>query len=141
VIISREEAEASQALAAVLEGFESDEWDIAFFSSVVAAWYLGVIWIKLMSISTHFINLECALSYMIIYELFEVYLAMSCYMVLLMLLSEGIKNVSVYFKTKKKLKCVYKYLLIMKLYLILSELWQADNMTGYKCEIQRGTQQ
>jgi hypothetical protein len=63
-----------------------------------------------MFIATHFINLECALSYLIGSELFEVYLAMACYMVLLMLLFEGIKNLIVYFKTKTKmkLKCVYK---------------------------------
>jgi hypothetical protein len=82
-----------------------------------------------MFIATHFINLECALSYMIGSEIFDVYLAMTCSMVLLILLFEGIKNLSVYFKTKKKLKCVYKYLSRMKLALLLSEWWQADNMT------------
>jgi hypothetical protein len=66
---------------------------------------------------------------------------MTCSMVLLMILFEGIKNVSVYFKTKNKLKCVYKYLSRMKLTLLLSEWWQADIMTRYKCKIQRGTQQ
>jgi hypothetical protein len=94
-----------------------------------------------MFIATHFINLECALSYMICSEIFDVYLAMTCSMVLCILLFEGIKNLSVYFKTKKKLKCVYKYLSIMKLALPLSEWWQADNTTRYKCRIQRGTQQ
>jgi hypothetical protein len=74
-----------------------------------------------MFIATYFINLECALSYMIDSEIFEVYLAMTCSMVLLILFSEGIKNLSVYFKTKNKLKCVYKYLSRMKLALLLSE--------------------
>jgi hypothetical protein len=60
---------------------------------------------------------------MIGYELFDVYLEMTCTMVLLMLLSEGIKNLSVYFKTKKKLKYIYKYLSRMKLALLLSEWW------------------
>jgi hypothetical protein len=102
VIIAREEAETAQTLAAVLEGIESDELDLASLSSVVAAWYLGVIWLKLTFIATHFINLDCALSYMIGSELFDVYLEMACTMVLLMLLFKGIKNMSVYFKTKKK---------------------------------------
>jgi hypothetical protein len=106
VRISREEAEADQALAAVLEGFESDELDIASLSSVVVACYLGVIWLKLMFIATHFINLECALSYMIGSEIFDVYLAMTCSMVLLILLFEGIKNLSVYFKTEETEVCL-----------------------------------
>jgi hypothetical protein len=63
-----------------------------------------------MFIATHFINLECALSYLIGSELFEVYLEMTCSMVLLMILIlfEVIKNLSVYFKTKTKLKCFPK---------------------------------
>jgi hypothetical protein len=85
-----------------------------------------------MFIATYFINLTCALSYIIGSELFEVYLGMTCSMVLLMLFFEGIKNLSMYFKTKKKLKCVYKYLFIMKLALLLSDWWQADNMARYK---------
>jgi hypothetical protein len=94
-----------------------------------------------MFIATHLINLECALSYMIGSEIFDVYLAMTCSMVLLILLFEGIKNLSVYFKTKKKLKFVYKYLSRMNLALLLYEWWQADNMTRYTCKIQRSTQQ
>jgi hypothetical protein len=61
-------------------------------------------------------------------ELFDVYLAMTCAMVFLIFLFEVINNVSVYFKTKKKLKCVYKYLSRMKLALLISECWQADIM-------------
>jgi hypothetical protein len=80
-------------------------------------------------IATHFINLECALSCMIGPELFDVYLEMACSVVLLILLIQGIKNLNVYFKAKKKLKCVYKYLSRMKLALLLYEWWQADNMT------------
>jgi hypothetical protein len=125
----------------VSEGFESDERDIASLSRVVAAWYVGFLWLKLMFIATHFINLECALSYMIGSEIFDVYLAMTCSMVLLILLFESIKNLSVYFKTKKKLKCVYRYLSRMKQALILYEWCQADNITRYKCKIQTGTQQ
>jgi hypothetical protein len=74
-----------------------------------------------MCIATYFINLECALSYLKGSELFEVYLAMTCSMVLLMLLFEGVNNLSVYFETKKKLKCVSKFLLRMKMTLLLSE--------------------
>jgi hypothetical protein len=58
-----------------------------------------------MFIATHFIDLECALSYLIGSELFEVYLEMTCSMRLLILLFEGIKNVSVSFKTKYTLTC------------------------------------
>jgi hypothetical protein len=60
---------------------------------------------------------------------------------LLILLIQGIKNLSVYFKAKKKLKCVYKYLSRMKLALLLYEWWQADNMTRYKYRIQIITKQ
>jgi hypothetical protein len=74
-------------------------------------------------------------------DLFDVYLEMSCSMVLLILLIQGINNLSVYFKAKKKLKCVYKYLSRMKLALLLYEWWQADNMTRYKYRIQRSTNQ
>jgi hypothetical protein len=74
-------------------------------------------------------------------ELFDVYLAMECSMVLLILLIQGINNLSVYFKAKKKLKCVYKYLSRMKLALLLYEWWQAYNMTRYKYIIQRSTKQ
>jgi hypothetical protein len=67
-----------------------------------------------MFIATYFINLECALSYMIGSEIFAVYLAMTCSMVLLILLFEGINNLSVYFKTKKKIsaeiQCMYQVL-------------------------------
>jgi hypothetical protein len=73
--------------------------------------------------------------------LFDVYLTMACSMSLLILLIQGIKNLSVYFKAKKKLKCVYRYLSIMKLVLLLYEWLQADNMTRYKYRIQRSTKQ
>jgi uncharacterized protein YybS (DUF2232 family) len=39
--------------------------------------------------------------------MFDVYLSMAFSMVLLILLIQGINNLSVYFKAKKKLKCVY----------------------------------
>jgi hypothetical protein len=94
-----------------------------------------------MFIATHFINLECALSYMIGYELCDVCLAMTCNMLLLVLLFKGIKNMGVYFKTKKKLKCVYKYLSIMKMALLRSEWWQADNITRCKRKTQQGIHQ
>jgi hypothetical protein len=92
-------------------------------------------------IATHFLNLECALTFIIGPELFDVYLAMACSMVLLILLIQGIKNLSVYFKAKKKLKCVYKYLLRMKIALLIYEWWQADNMTRCKYRMQRSTKQ
>jgi hypothetical protein len=61
-------------------------------------------------IATHFINLECAFSCMISPELFDVYLAMVCSVVLMILLIQGVKRLNEYFKAKKKLKCFYKYL-------------------------------
>jgi P2-related tail formation protein len=74
-------------------------------------------------------------------ELFDVYLAMACSVVLLIILIQGINNLNVYFKAKKKLKCVYKYLSRMKLALLIYEWWQADNMTRYKYKTQRSTNQ
>jgi hypothetical protein len=75
-------------------------------------------------------------------DLYDVYLGMICSMMLLMLLLKCIKSMGVNFKTKKKLKCVYKYLSRIKLDLLLSEWWQADNMTILcKYEPQRGIYQ
>jgi hypothetical protein len=87
-----------------------------------------------MFIATNFINLECELSYMMVPELYDVYLAMICTMMLLMMLLQCIKNMGVYFKTKKKLKCVYKYLSRMKLALLLSEWRQDDRIARYEHE-------
>jgi hypothetical protein len=74
VLIAREEAETAQALATVLEGFESDERYLESLFSFVAAWYLGVLWLKLMFISTYLSSLECALSYMIVPDIYDIYL-------------------------------------------------------------------
>jgi hypothetical protein len=94
-----------------------------------------------MFIATHFINLECAFSCMMSTELFDVYLAMACSLVLMIMLMPGIKRLNEYFKTRKKLRCLYEYLSRMKLSLLLYEWWDADNMTRYKYKTPRSTKQ
>jgi hypothetical protein len=90
-----------------------------------------------MFIATHFINLECALSYMIIPDIYNIYLEMICTMMLLMIFFKCIKNLGLYLKTKKKLKFAYKYLSRTQLALLLSGWWQADKMIRCKNKTQR----
>jgi hypothetical protein len=71
-------------------------------------------------------------------ELYDVCLEMAFTMMLLMMLLKCIKNMGVYFKTKKKLKCVYKYLSRIKLSLLISARWKAYNMTRCKHKTQKG---
>jgi hypothetical protein len=80
-----------------------------------------MIWLKLLFISIYFTNLECAFSCMISTDIFDVYLAMACSPVLMILLIPVIKRLTEYFKAKKKLKCLYKNLSRMKLALLLYE--------------------
>jgi hypothetical protein len=90
-------------------------------SSIVVDWYVGVIWFNLMFIATHLINLGRALSYIIGPDIYDIYLPMPCTMMLLMILLKCAKNLGLYFKTRKKFKCAYKYLTRMKLDILLSE--------------------
>jgi hypothetical protein len=94
-----------------------------------------------MFIATHFINLECALSYMIIPDIYNIYLEMICTMMLLMIFFKCIKNLGLYLKTKKKLKFAYKYLSRTQLALLLSGWWQADKMIRCKNKTQKRVQQ
>jgi hypothetical protein len=94
-----------------------------------------------MFIATHFINLECALLHMSGPDMHDFYLAMTCTMMLLMMLFKYTKNLCVYFKNKKKLRCAYKYLSRMKLALLLSKWWHADNVIRYKNRTQKRVQQ
>jgi hypothetical protein len=81
-----------------------------------------------MFIATYFINLECALFHLMGPDLYDIYLAMTCTMMLLIMVFKCVKNLCLYFKTKNKLKCVYKYLSRMRLALLISECWQDDTM-------------
>jgi hypothetical protein len=99
---------------------------------VIAAWHLGVLWFKLMFIATHFINLECAFYQVLGPELYGVCLAMVRTMMLLMMDFKITKIFCVYFRVKRKLKVTYRFLLRMKLALLLYEWWQAGNMIKYK---------
>jgi hypothetical protein len=78
---------------------------------------------------------------MMIIELFDVYLAMACSVVLAIMLIPGIKRFTEYFKARENLRCLYKYLSRMKLPLSLYKWWQADNMTRYKCKTPMSTKQ
>jgi hypothetical protein len=69
-----------------------------------------------MFIAANFIILECALFHLMVPDIYDIYITMTCTIMLLMMLFKFVENL-----TKKKLKWAYKYLSRMKLYLLLSE--------------------
>jgi hypothetical protein len=80
---------------------------------------MGGMWLKLMFIATHFINLECVFYHVLGPALYDVYLAMTCTMILLIMFLKFTKSMCMYFRTKQKLKVAYKYLSRIKLALLL----------------------
>jgi hypothetical protein len=82
---------------------------------------MGGIWFKLMFIATHLINLECVFRHIMGPDVYDVYVVMTCTLMLLMMFLKITKSMCVYFRTKQKLKFTYKYMLRMKLALLLRE--------------------
>jgi hypothetical protein len=105
---------------------------MGYLSSVVAAYHLEILGLKLTFIATHFINLECDMFHLLGPDIHAVHPATTLTLLLMFATAKATKRVGVHFKTKQKMKCVDKCLLRMKIVLLLSEWWQSDNMIKYK---------